>query len=296
MKVLIAFIRLLSHLPLRVLYVLSDLFYVIVYYVARYRRGVVRENIEKSFPEKNVKELRQIERGYYHFFCDYVVETIKLISMSEQEMRQRMVMEGVEDMERSLDKCPFVFVYLGHYCNWEWITSLPLWREHGQTHCGQLYRPLKNKAFDRLFLNLRQRFGAECISKYDALRQIIKMKKEGMRSIIGFISDQSPLPNSIHEWADFLHHDTPVFTGTERIAKKVCAAIYFADVQRVRRGHYHICFRLVTETPTAYPDYELTQMYMAELERMIQRQPYLWLWSHKRWKHTRESVARAMGK
>lgn len=290
MKVVILLLKGLSHLPLGVLYIFSDLCFPILYYVVRYRRRVVRENIAHSFPELSERERTRIQRRFYRFFCDYVVETLRLLSMSPDEMRRRMVIEGVDDMEDSLSRVPFVFIYLGHYCNWEWISSIPLWGRREDVVMGQLYRPLKDKEFDRLFMDLRTHFGATNISKYESLRHILNYKREGQRAIIGFISDQSPTPVNIYEWVDFLHQDTPVFTGTERIAKKVGAAIYFADVERIRRGHYRLRLRLMTEDARSYPDYKLTEMYMDRLEQMIRRQPHLWLWSHKRWKHTREKV------
>ena len=290
MILVVKFLQLLSYLPLGVLYILSSCCYPIVYYVARYRRHVVRTNITNSFPEKSEAERRKIERDFYHFFCDYTFETIKLLSISHEEMRRRMVIEGMDEMEASLKDHPFVFVYLGHYCNWEWISSLPLWTKSESTHCAQLYRPLRDKVMDDLFFKLRTQFNSENISKYDSLRRILTLKKENVRTIIGFISDQSPRPNSIHDWVNFLHQDTPVFTGTERIAKKVNAAIYFADVRRVKRGYYKLHLRLMTNDVKSYPDYKLTDLYMQELEKMIQRQPHLWLWSHKRWKHRREDV------
>lgn len=287
MKCLIALLRLLSRLPLRLLYVLSDVVFPLLYYVVRYRRGVVRGNIERSFPELARKEQRRIERRFYRWFCDYTVETLKLLTMSPDEMRRRMVVTDDGGMEQMLDRHSLVFVYLGHYCNWEWISSLPLWMKRDDTRCAQLYRPLKSDAFDRMFFKMRTRFGAENISKYEALRHILQMKQEGRRTIIGFISDQAPGWNSIHDWVDFFHQDTPVFTGTERIAKKVDAAIYFADVRRVRRGCYHLRFVPVTDDVRSIPDYELTDRYMRDLEAMIRRQPHLWLWSHRRWKHKR---------
>lgn len=290
MKFVILLLKGLSRLPLGVLYICSDLCFPILYYVVRYRRRVVRENISRSFPEKSVRERCGIERRFYRFFCDYIVETVRLLSMKPDEMRRRMVIEGVDDMEDSLRRVPFVFIYLGHYCNWEWISSIPLWAKRQDVVLGQLYRPLKDKGFDRLFMDLRTHFGATNISKYEALRHILTYKREGQRAIIGFISDQSPTPVNIYEWVDFMHQDTPVFTGTERIAKKVGAAIYFADVQRTRRGYYRLRLRLMTEDAQSYPDYKLTEMYMARLEQMIRRQPHLWLWSHKRWKHRREEV------
>ncbi|MDY6113870.1 MAG: lysophospholipid acyltransferase family protein, partial [Alloprevotella sp.] len=198
-----------------------------------------------------------------------------------------MVIEGVDEMERSLETKPFVFIFLGHYCNWEWVSSIPLWYQKEDSHGAQLYRPLKNKAFDGLFLEMRSRFGSENISKYEALRHILQLRRDGKKTCIGFISDQTPGWNSIHDWVDFLHQDTPVFTGTERIAKKVDAAIFFADIRRVRRGYYHLVLRRMTDEPKDFPDYALTEQYMRELEQIIRRQPHLWLWSHRRWKHRR---------
>lgn len=279
--------KLLSRLPFPLLYLISDVAYVVVRHIAGYRRGVVRNNIANSFPELGEKARRDIERHFYHFLCDYGVETIKLLTIRPEALKRRMTFEGVDLMERSLEKHPFVFIYLGHYCNWEWISSLPLWKERPETHCAQLYRPLKNSVFDRLFMDIRTRFGAENISKYESLRRIMTLKHEGRKTIIGFISDQSPRWQSIHDWVDFLHQDTPVFTGTERIGKKVDAAVYFADVERRGRGRYHCRLRPLTEDIRSYPDYKVTELYMQELETIIRRNPAFWLWSHKRWKHKR---------
>ena len=166
---------------------------------------------------------------------------------------------------------------------------MPLWSTRETTHCAQLYRPLKNKAFDSFFYQMRTRFGADNISKYESMRHILQLKQKGERTIIGFIADQAPGWNSIHDWVDFLHQDTPVFTGTERIAKKVDAAVFFADVKRERRGQYRLRLRLMTDHVKDIPNYELTERYMAELEEIIQRQPHLWLWSHRRWKRQRHA-------
>lgn len=277
----------LSRLPLCFLYFLSDICCVLVHRVFRYRYKVVSANIERSFPEKKLEERRGIERRFYRFFCDYVVETLKLLTIGEENIRRRMVFEGVDKMEEQLRSHPFVFIYLGHYGNWEWISTLPAWFREG-THGAQLYRPLNNKAFDNLFMHLRTRFGAENISKYDAFRRILSLKKEGRKTVIGFISDQSPSGNTVHDWIEFLHQDTPVFTGTERIGKKVDAAVFFADVQRPRRGYYKCTLRLLTDDIRSMEDYKVTELYMRELENMIRREPHLWLWSHRRWKRSRQ--------
>lgn len=280
----------LSRLPLWWLYRLSDLVMPILYYVVRYRRRVVRDNLKHSFPDRSLVERRAIEWRFYRFFCDYAVETIKMLTISPDEMKRRMKFFGVEQMDAELKEQPFVFLMLGHYGNWEWISTMGMWTS---TPCGQLYRPLRDPVFDRLFYHLRTRFGNDNISKYDALRHILGLRREGKRCNIGFIADQSPTPVSIHDWVQFLHQDTPIFTGAERIGKKVGAAAYFAHVTRPRRGYYECHLERLTPDMKLLPDFQVTELYMHRLEQEINDTPHLWLWSHRRWKHTREEVAEA---
>jgi len=280
-----------SLLPMWVHYLLADLIYLVLYYIVRYRRRVVERNIARSFPEKSDAERAKIVRGFYRFFGDYVVETCKLLTIKEENIRRRMVFTNPEVIEAALQDHDQVFFYLGHYCNWEWISTFPLWTS---AHCGQLYKPLSNEGFSRVFNRLRTRFGAENIDKNKAFRRILALKQEGTKSIIGMIADQSPRPQNIHDWVTFLNQDTPVFTGAERIARKVGAALFYCDVERVRRGYYRCTFRTITLDINALPDYKPTELYMNMLEQNIRRQPPFYLWSHKRWKHTRESVAQAL--
>ena len=167
------------------------------------------------------------------------------------------------------------------------MTSLPLWTTP-KALCGQIYHPLENKDFDQLFLRLRQRMGAVCISMADTLRKILEFKKEGQLSVIGYISDQKPNWFNIHHWVDFLHHDTPVLTGAERIARKFNHATFYLDVRRIRRGYYEAEFKLITREPQQLEEYQLTDIYYQLLEKSIQRAPAYWLWSHNRWSRTRE--------
>lgn len=277
-------LRLFSRLPLWILYRISDLLFLLVYFVVRYRRKVVRENLSRSFPDRSKQERRLIERRFYRFFCDYAVETIKLLTISEAEMRRRMKVFGCEEMDAELDRQSFCFLMLGHYGNWEWLSTIALWSKH---NCGQLYTPLHNATFDRVFYDMRSRFGTENISKYNALRRILSLKSEGIPSHIGFITDQSPRPNSIHDWMTFLHQDTPIFTGAERIGKKVGAAAYFIRVTRPRRGYYECHLERLTSDMREFADYELTELCMRRLEAEINEVPHLWLWTHRRWKHQR---------
>ena len=187
----------------------------------------------------------------------------------------------------------FVFVYLGHYCNWEWIASMASVVDK-DIMCGQIYHPLYNKAFDRLFLDLRSRYGGVCIPMKETLRRIIEWKREKRNVVIGFISDQAPKWNSIHHFTPFLNQDTPVFIGTEKIGRQVNAVIYFADVTRPRRGYYECRLYRMVDDVNALKEFEETDIYMQHLEAMIRRAPQYWLWSHNRWKRTRQEWERRM--
>ena len=284
---------LLSLLPLGILYLFSNLLYYPLYYCIRYRRHIVRKNLIGSFPEKDLKEIIGIEKKFYQFFCDYVVETIKLFTISKKQLISRMTFEGIDVITSEMEKNDkdLCFVYLGHYGNWEWIASLAYWTPDDFL-CAQIYHPLRNKAFDKLFLNLRNQFGGECIPMKVTLRRILELKKARQKTIIGFISDQLPKWSSIHHFTPFLHRETATFTGTEQMGKKFGAIIYYAEVTRPKRGYYHCTFKKLVENPSALPDFEITDNYASRLEEMIQKTPYLWLWSHDRWKRTKEEYER----
>lgn len=286
---------LLSLLPFWLLYLISDGLYYLLYHVVRYRRRVVRKNLVNSFPEKSEAEIVRIEKEFYAFFCDCAVETIKQFSMSEAEMTRRMTFTGIDEMQRDMRErgANFVFVYLGHYCNWEWIASMALHFRAGLLS-GQIYHPLYNKAFNKLFLDLRSRYGGVCIPMKETLRRIIEWKREKRNVVIGFISDQAPKWNSIHHFTPFLNQDTPVFIGTEKIGRQVNAVIYFADVTRPRRGYYECRLYRMVDDVNALKEFEVTDIYMQHLEAMIRRAPQYWLWSHNRWKRTRQEWERRM--
>lgn len=287
MKCLYYIIYIISLLPLWVHYIFSDILCFIVYRLIGYRRDIVRQNLVASFPDKTEKEIRNIESGFYHWFCDYLVETIKYFSISEKQLKRRMVFKGIETVDKVVGEGQSCAVYLGHYCNWEWITSLPLW-VCKEAQCGQIYHALENSGFDQMFLKLRQRFGAECIPMAETLRRIVKYRQEGKQVVIGYISDQTPFWNNIHHWLDFLNHDTPVLTGTERLACQTGHAVFYMDVHRVRRGYYEAEFKLITRNPKEKKEFEITDIYFKMLEESILKDPACYLWTHNRWKRTHE--------
>ena len=281
----------LSLLPLRVLYVLSDLLYLLVSRIVRYRHRVIWNNLKTSFPEKTDQEIRRIEHDFYHYFCDYLFETIKLMTISERQMRQRMTFTKIDQINQVLDSGQSCALYLGHVGNWEWITSMPLWTAPN-VQLAQIYHPLENAAADKLFLKVRERLGAKCIAMNDTLREVVHYRREGRTICVGYISDQKPHWVNIHHWVDFLNHDTPVLTGTERIVRSTGHAVFYADVTRKRRGYYNCDLQLITTDPKSTNEWELTDRYFNALEQTIRRAPAIWLWSHDRWKRTREEFNR----
>lgn len=281
----------LSLLPLRVLYVLSDLLYLLVSRIVRYRHRVIWNNLKTSFPEKTDQEIRRIEHDFYHYFCDYLFETIKLMTISERQMRQRMTFTNIDQINQVLSSGQSCALYLGHVGNWEWITSMPLWTAPN-VQLAQIYHPLENAAADKLFLKVRERLGAKCIAMNDTLREVVRYRREGRTICVGYISDQKPHWVNIHHWVDFLNHDTPVLTGTERIVRSTGHAVFYADVTRKRRGYYNCDMQLITTDPKSTNEWELTDRYFSALEQTIRRNPAIWLWSHDRWKRTREEFNR----
>lgn len=284
---------LLSLIPLRVMYILSDGLYYLLYYVARYRRKVTRKNLTECFPEKSMKEIIAVEKKFYRFFGDYIWETCKIFTMSRRTIKKRMVFENIQDVEEVLEQGKSISLYLGHYCNWEWVSSIPIHFTRQYT-CGQIYHRLYNKSANKLFLKNRQRFEAENIEMPDTLRWISRQRKAGKATIVGYIADQAPVWNSIHHWVNFLHHDTPAFTGTEKITKKYGFEAYYLDVVREKRGYYRAKFLKMHDNPSSLPDFELTDMYYTYLEKTIRRHPEYYLWSHNRFKRTREEYNRRM--
>lgn len=276
-----------SLLPMWVHYVIADGIYLIVYRLVGYRKKLVRKNLTDSFPEKTAEELQTIEKGFYHWFCDYLVETIKMMTISEKNLKRRMAFKGTKEADEILESGQSIALYLGHYCNWEWVTSMPLWITP-KAHCGQIYHVLENADFDKLFLKLRERWGAESIPMAETLRRVATYRKQGQPIMIGYISDQVPFWNNIHHWLNFLNHDTPVLTGTERLARGAGHAIFYLDMHRVRRGYYEATLKLITRDPKQTKDYELTDAYFRMLEESIRRDPVCYLWTHNRWKRTHE--------
>lgn len=290
---LYSFVYVLSLLPFGLLYLLSDGCYLLVYHVFRYRRKIVWKNLTSSFPDKSRQELKETERQFYHWLCDYAFETIKLLTMSHEQILRHIEFRNVEEMEHCFEQGQNCAAILGHYCNWEWLSATGL-AFHRFPHAvmGLIYHPLYNKAFDRLLINVRSSQGGACIPKQDILRHLVSYKREKRNYLFGYISDQTPRMHNIHLWLTFLNQETPVFTGGERIMKKMDDAVFYVDMQRPRRGQYICTFRLIAAHAAAETENAITIRFFEMLETTIRRQPAFYLWTHNRWKHTRADFDR----
>ena len=280
---------LVSKLPYRALYVISDIANLVLYHIVRYRRDIVRRNITSAFPEKSLEECISIERGFYKWFCDYFVETVKLMSVSRQELLSRIEFRGIDKIEECFDRGQTCAGMLGHYGNWELLSATGLViKKHPEAVIGLIYHPLRSQLFDRLFINMRQSMGGVCVPKTDILRYLVSFRSQNLMNLFGYIADQAPRYRNIHLWLPFLNHDTPVFTGAERIMRKMNNAVFYIDVERPERGKYIYTFKLMTDKPGEMPEFEITKKFFVMLEQTIRREPRFYLWSHNRWKRTRE--------
>ena len=276
---------LLALFPFRVLYFISGFFYLIIYYIVRYRRKLVWKNLNNAFPEKTPEEIRKIEKDFYLHFCDYFVETIKLLHISDSQMQERFVFKNIEPLQHYLDKQQPVVLFLGHYGNWEWITSITLHlKSNGNIIFGQVYRPLRNKTFDRFFLHLRKRFHSVGFTKHNVYRDIVGLRKANKNWIIGFMSDQKPSGNQVPHQMLFLNQETSVLTGTEKIARKTGAVVCYLDISCLKRGYYEVYAHIISDNAADTSEFEITEKYIRCLEQTILKKPSAYLWTHNRWR------------
>ena len=258
--------NLLGRLPFPVLYLLSDIVFALIYHVVRYRRTLVARNIAGAFPEMTRSQHSGIGRRFYRNLCDYFFETAKLSSISDNEMRRRMVFTNPGMIDSLLDNHRSVAVYFSHCFNWEWAPSVTLWSNHSDNpsvRFCQVYRPLANKSADRWFLSVRSRFRSVSLPKRGVFRDLLRMRRP-----------------------------TEVISGTEVLAAKLDLAAVYWDITRISRGHYSITTHMLAEHPGQLPQGELTRRYISHLEATIRRDPSNWLWSHNRWKQVHHPTSR----
>lgn len=281
--ILLFVVKIISYLPFRVLYILSDLFFYPLYYLIRYRRKIVRKNLTESFPDKTLHEIIRIEKKFYHFFLDMMLESCKLISISPKEIKKRMKYTNLEMVNQMLADGKTISAFAGHYGNWEWISAIGLWLNEEATGV-QIYHKLSNKAMDRIMKRMRERAGNICVEMHKTVRFMANAASDNKSYIIGLIADQSPRKRDAKYFIQFLNHNVPVLTGTEKMTKRFGYEALFLNMKRVKRGYYECEFIPLHDNPKSLPDFELTNLYYQQLEQKIIAQPELYLWTHNRFR------------
>lgn len=282
LKAVILLMRAVAFLPLSCLYIASDVLFFVVYYLTGYRKKVVFNNLTSSFPEKSEKEIKSIARGFYHFMCDIMVETIKLLSMSHKEIKRRVIVTNPDLINASLEKGISTVILLGHYGNWEWVQEIGEY--FIESYRGSIYHRLKSKFWDDVFIALRGRWNMHIIPQEQAVRTLLE--KSHQPWAFGFIADQRPREALKGNWTEFLNHETSFITGPEDIGQRVKADFFYLDIERFKRGYYRLTFKKLSPVNDGEP-YPYMRAYLREFENTIRRAPSLWLWSHKRWKFDR---------
>ena len=277
---------LISILPLWVLHLKSYLLYFFVYYIFGYRKKIVISNLKKSFPEKSEQEIKKISKQFYLHFCDVIFETIKLLTISKEKFKKHFIFDesAIKIFNYFEDKNQSVIGVMGHCGNWEWgAIAYAAYFKHLITG---VYHPLSNKNFDALLLKLRSGFGGNITPMKQMYKELLRLRQNNIPTLLGLIADQTPPPESAY-WTTFLNQDTPVFNGTEKIAKKFNYPVVYVGMTKVKRGYYVMNAVLITEKPNELPEGMISEKHTRELEKNIIAQPHNWLWSHRRWKHSR---------
>lgn len=271
-------------MPFRLLYALSDLVYVLVYYIIGYRKGTVQNNLKLVFPVKSDSDRKQIEKKFYRHLCDMFLEMIKSVTISEKQLVKRFVFKNTDEMRRLESMNKSVIVMYGHYASYEWsvvVAKYVSFKSYG------IYKPLKNKYFDQLVKKIRSKYNATLISSKEAITSIEESENKGVKSMAAFLSDQSPKKRSKYHWTTFMGQKAPCFTGAEMLAKKLDLSVTFLKINKVKRGYYEAEFVPLADNPKEFDDYQITDKFTRALEEQIYAAPEYYLWTHKRWKHTK---------
>lgn len=283
------FLYLISLLPFWLLYIISDVVYILLYYIIGYRKAVVRENMTNSFPRTDPALRLIYERKYYRYLGDLMVESIKMLTISKKEVMRRMAPLDTHTNQMVADifaQGKSIIGVAGHYGNWE-MAALSCSMMTDQERII-VYKPLANPAFNDLFNKSRSKFGAVTVPMKDILRKLVRIRDK--RSFTVLLSDQTPVQESVQYFTEFLNQPTAIFLGAEKLAKALDSAVVFCDIKVIKRGYYSYTFVPITADPKNTAEYEITNAHVALLEKTINEEPQYWLWSHKRWKFKPRNV------
>jgi len=276
------FIWFFSILPMRILHLLSDILFFPIYYIIGYRKKVVRNNLHLAFPDKSQKDLLIIEKRFFRHFVDIFMEIIKSFTISNHEISKRMTLKNPEILDDFRKNKQSIILMAGHYANWEWVSQL----NKSMKYKGYpVYKKIKNKYFDKKIRSSRNRFGANFVATTDLIDLMQSNKDRNKMAIYGLLSDQSPKLNKTYYRNKFMGIHVPIQTGSEMLSKKFNFPIIYLHTKRVKRGYYESTIKILAKHPKEYEDYQITDLFIKELELQIKENPEFYFWTHKRFKH-----------
>lgn len=275
-----------SILPFPVLYLISDMVYVLVYYIIGYRKKVVRDNFQLALPHLTPQEKHVLEKRFYHHFCDSFLEMVKTLSITDKEINERFVFTNFEVIHELEAEGKSVSVLIGHYASYEWLLVMHTHLEKGFKGYG-IYKPIKNVYFDNLVKRMRSHFNAELLGIKEVIPTMRHNNRTGEKGFYGFITDQSPMLSSAIHWGKFFGQEVPIQIGGEMLSKKLGLNMAYAKIEKVKRGYYQCTFIKVEGDIKQIPNYDVTDGFMRMLEDQIYKDPAYYLWTHKRFKHRR---------
>ncbi|MFD1294461.1 lysophospholipid acyltransferase family protein [Lutibacter holmesii] len=275
-------IWLLSILPFRILYIISDAIYVLLYYVIGYRKKIVLQNLQLAFPKKSKEELLNIRKKFYHHFVDIFIEMIKTFTAPKELIYKRYTYTNVELLQNLYKDGKSLILVGPHYANWEWIMSL---EPFGKYKGYAAYSKISNKYFNNKVLKSRAKFGTVMLPTSKVVPEIVKNELNNVQAAYGLLSDQSPQLKKTHYWSTFFNVKVPIHTGAEMLAKKYNMNMVFIETKKIKRGYYETTFSHVTEDTSQNSPYGLTDDFLRKVENHVSKQPEYYLWTHRRFKH-----------
>ena len=282
MNFLFKIIRLFSKLPLRVLYILSDIIFFLMYNLVGYRKKVVTENLKNSFPKKSESEIDKIRTSFYRNFSDYIVETFKSFTISSKELRVRVQHINQDVFHDAKSENKNVILLTGHVFNWEWFNALATIIP--QENCFPVYRKVQNSFWEEKIKGIRNRFGNTALEAKEVIRHILRNPNDG-NSVYMFVADQSPHVSEVSFGLNFLNQKTPAFIGYDKLSTRMDLAFVFCEMKKVKRGYYQINYYRIYPDGEKFVEYEVVKKFHKLLENTINKRPDNYLWSHRRWKY-----------
>ncbi|MEJ5104170.1 lysophospholipid acyltransferase family protein [Chryseobacterium sp. MYb328] len=282
MSFLIKILYFISKLPLRILYIFSDVMFFLNYYLVGYRKKVITQNLINSFPDKSEEEIRKIRKKFYRNFSDYLVETIKSFSISETESRVRMQHINQDVFHEVQKEGKNIILLAGHVFNWEWINALA--RIVPQKHCHPVYRKVNSSFWENQMKKVRNKFGNEALEANEVILNIFRNKNDG-NSIYMFVADQTPHFSHVTYGLEFMNQRTPAFIGYDKLATRMDLAFIYCEMKKVKRGYYQVNYYRIYPDQEKFSEHEVVRKFHKMLENTLHKHPDNYLWSHRKWKY-----------